>query len=109
MVLAAISARARIRSWFDCLALYAVRLRNRIALHLLHGGLGSNNPLVLDDFGPHYAGWQLGQQRKTRGFCLFLELGFCSDELPSFDRLDLDSVLGLLDNAYLVRARAITS
>lgn len=109
MVLAAISSRPRICSWFHCLAVYAVRLRNRIALHLLHGGLGSNNPVVLDDFRQNHEGWSLGQEQTARGFCLFLELGFCSDELSNLDYLGLDSVLGLLDNPYLERATASAS
>ena len=109
MVLATISAGTLVWYRFCHLALYPVRLRNRIALHLLHGGMGSNNPIVLDDFGPHYAGWPPGQKRKARGFCLLVELGFYAHDLFSADRIDLDPVLGLLDNSHLVPARASAS
>ena len=109
MVLETVSDRARIRSWFHRLAIYAVCLRNRLPLHLLHGGLGSNNPAVLDDFRQNHERWKFGQERKARGFYFFLELGSYSDELPNFDCLDLDTVLGLLDNPYLDRAKASAS
>jgi len=109
MVLETVSNRAHIRSWFHPLAIYTVRLRNRISLHLLHGGLGRNNTAVLDDLRQNHEGRKLGQERKARGVYFFLELGSYSYELPDFDRLDVSTVLGLLDNAYLDPARARAS
>ena len=100
---------ARIRSWLYRLAIHSVRLRNRIALHILHGGLGGNNPIVLDDFRQNNEGWTPGQERKARRFCLLVELGSHADDLFSADRIDLVSVLGLLDNSHLVTARASAS
>lgn len=102
MVLAALCIGTRTSHGFCTVAIQPERLRNRGALHLLHGGLERHHPTFL---GKHEL---RSERRGVRGKAQGLRsrgsrvgLGHHNPDLPSANHPNLDSVLGLLAKSSL--------
>lgn len=102
MVLERVAIGPPIGPWLCDLAIHPKRLCNRSTLHLLHGRMDCDHPVILVNSRLQPQSRFFGQKIYTAWKShLRVGLGDNNSELPSDSQFGSDPVLGILANALL--------